>query len=95
MNIERQTYNLLELLGDVGGLYDGLRISFANLLAPLVAFAVKIEVVTRVVYLMTRSAPNKRFRISNYNWPSRQYNKLLSRAENKVEKQLDLVKFIT
>ena len=36
--IERQTYSLLELFGDVGGLFDGFRILFGLVLAPVSAF---------------------------------------------------------
>ena len=39
--IERQTYSLLELVGDVGGLYDGLRLIAQSMLAPLVSIALK------------------------------------------------------
>ena len=38
---ERQTYSILELFGDVGGLFDGLRIMFSILLAPLSAFKMR------------------------------------------------------
>ena len=41
--IERQTYNLLEWVGDVGGLNDGLILIFSNILAPVTAFAIKSE----------------------------------------------------
>ena len=35
---ERQTYSLLELFGDVGGLFDGLKILIGIVLAPISAF---------------------------------------------------------
>ena len=39
--IERQTYSLLEWLGDVGGLFDGLHIIFGQLLKPFALFSMK------------------------------------------------------
>ena len=44
--IERQTYSLLELLGDVGGLFDAFRLLGGLLVQPLANFSMK-------VYLMT------------------------------------------
>ena len=44
--IERQTYSLLEWVGDVGGLFDGLKIVGTILVAPFAAFAVQTEVLT-------------------------------------------------
>ena len=35
--IERKTYNLLEWLGDVGGLYDALKIIGSAIVAPISA----------------------------------------------------------
>ena len=37
--IERQTYSVLELVGDVGGLYDGLNLILSFFIAPLGRFA--------------------------------------------------------
>jgi len=44
--IERQTYSLLEWLGDVGGLFDGLCLIGGLIIAPLGAFALKTELLT-------------------------------------------------
>ena len=38
---ERQTYSFLELLGDVGGLFDGFRYLGGPLIAPFAAFSMK------------------------------------------------------
>lgn len=46
--IERQTYSFLEWLGDIGGLYDALRIIGALLIAPLTSFKVKSELLTNI-----------------------------------------------
>ena len=41
MIIERQTYSLLEWLGDVGGLFDGLTLLAHVIITPFVDYAVK------------------------------------------------------
>ena len=46
INIERSTYSALDLLGDVGGLFDGLRIILRVFLSPLVVLAIKDKVLT-------------------------------------------------
>ena len=40
-NIERSTYSALDLLGDVGGLFDGLRIITSFLIVPISSLAVR------------------------------------------------------
>ena len=45
---ERQTYSFLEWLGDIGGLYDALRIIGALLLAPFSAFQLKAQLLSSV-----------------------------------------------
>ena len=40
--IERKTYDILELLGDVGGLFDGLKIIGGFFVTPIAAFALKV-----------------------------------------------------
>ena len=44
--VERQTYSILEWLGDVGGLFDMLGLIGGGLVAPFSAFAVKAEMMT-------------------------------------------------
>ena len=41
--IERKTYSILELLGDVGGLLDGLKLIGGFLVTPIVTFAMKVK----------------------------------------------------
>jgi len=43
MSIERTTYSGLELIGDIGGLFDGLCILCHFVLMPVSAFAVKAK----------------------------------------------------
>ena len=45
-NIDRQTYSLLDWLGDVGGLYDGLHLLIHYFVVPLGAYALKVELLT-------------------------------------------------
>ena len=41
--IERSTYDMLQWLGDVGGLYDGLILIIRFFISPLIAVCVKAE----------------------------------------------------
>ena len=43
---ERQTYSLLEWLGDVGGLFDGLGVIARWIIGPFSAFAMKAEILS-------------------------------------------------
>ena len=44
--IERQTYSMLELLGDVGGLHGALSVIAATIISPLATFAMKAQIMT-------------------------------------------------
>ena len=46
----RQTYSLLDWIGDIGGLHDGLNALGALISAPMAAFALK----TRLAVFLTR-----------------------------------------
>ena len=48
IEIERSTYSILEWLGDVGGLFDGLLLILNYLMSPLAAFAMKVMLLTNV-----------------------------------------------
>ena len=39
--IERQTYSLLDWIGDIGGLFDGLNLLISKFIAPIAAFALQ------------------------------------------------------
>ena len=43
---ERQTYDLLELIGDIGGLFDGLFLLAYVIIAPIAAIALQSELLT-------------------------------------------------
>ena len=43
---ERQTYSLLDWIGDIGGLFDGLRIFIGKIIAPIAAIALRSDLLT-------------------------------------------------
>ena len=45
--IERQTYNTLEWFGDVGGIFDGLKLFAAILVSPVATFALRTELLAQ------------------------------------------------
>ena len=45
---ERQTYSLLELISDIGGLFDGLCLILAKIIAPIAALALQSELLTNI-----------------------------------------------
>ena len=47
MTLERSTYSGLEWLGDVGGLFDGLRLIAQLVIGPFSAFALKAELLKK------------------------------------------------
>ena len=44
--IERKTYSLLDWVGDIGGLFDGLRLICLVIVWPVAAFTVRAEVLS-------------------------------------------------
>ena len=60
--IERQTYSLLEWLGDCGGLYDALKIISGAMLAPLSSLALNTKLLTQIFRTTKKnvSAPEKK-----------------------------------
>ena len=50
--IKRSTYSVLDWLGDVGGLYDGLKIIASFLIAPISSLAAKDLLLTQVFRVM-------------------------------------------
>lgn len=55
--IERQTYSLLEWLGDVGGLFDGLRLVSRLIMSPFSSFALKSFLLASI-YLPSNNRQN-------------------------------------
>ena len=56
--IERQTYSLLEWVGDVGGLYDGLRLICHVLMTPISTYALKSFLLAQI-YRSTNKVQRK------------------------------------
>ena len=44
--VERQTYSLLDWIGDIGGLFDGLTLLVGKFIAPIAAIALRAELLT-------------------------------------------------
>ena len=55
--IERQTYNILEFLGDVGGLFDGLKIIGGFFVAPIATFALKVKLMANGFKILGAKSP--------------------------------------
>ena len=51
---ERQTYSFLEWLGDIGGLYDALRLIGLLMMSPFSSFFLKSELLSQV-FIFTES----------------------------------------
>ena len=57
IEIERQTYSLLEWIGDIGGLFDGLRIVASSIVTPLAAFVLKSKLLSENFSLVKSKIP--------------------------------------
>ena len=55
-NIERETYSLLEWIGDIGGLFDGLRLAASLFIAPVASYALKSELYIKLESVFSQSA---------------------------------------
>ena len=49
-HIERKTYSILEWMGDVGGLFDGLKIVGGFLIWPIATFTMRLEMLSALTY---------------------------------------------
>jgi len=59
INYERETYNILDWLGDIGGLFDALRIIFGLLVAPVASYALRVSLVSTIFTRATATSPGK------------------------------------
>ena len=57
---ERATYSILEWLGDIGGLFDGLRALAGAFFQPLALFAMKSDLLTKVYRKASKIEPGVR-----------------------------------
>ena len=105
--IERATYNLLDLMGDIGGLYDGLFLLIKGIIRPIAALTLNSKLL-RLVFKLVKSKGND---VDETTHPSQipkknffhsialcgrksRYRKMTDRADFMIKKQLDLVKFV-
>ena len=95
--IERQTYSMLELMGDVGGLLDGLKIVGGFFVTPIASFALRVKLLASGFKLLGA----KNTVVTEGIWfpcaitrEQRRYSKLRMSAEHRITKQLDLFSFL-
>ena len=48
--MERSTYSFLDWLGDVGGLFDGLKLIILQLIYPFVTFVMNSKILTQLFF---------------------------------------------
>ena len=56
--IDRKTYSILELLGDVGGLFDGLKTIGGFFVTPIASFALKVALAASDFKLVGAKGPS-------------------------------------
>ena len=92
IKIERQTYSMLEWVGDIGGLFDGMRILAQILIAPISSYALKATMMT---HFSPQQRPVKLQTTKVFCWRKDiEYKKAMDKAVRSVEKQMDLIKFM-
>ena len=110
MIYERQTYSVLEWVGDVGGLFDGLGMIARMFMGPFSAFAMKAEILSVIFKQSSQAGKSEPTSQSSLHrnlkeiphekclmalfCKKRRYNKMLERAEGSITRQLDLVKYL-
>ena len=58
---ERQTYNLLEYLGDIGGLFDALRYMGIFIISPFVSFSLRSKLLNSLFRFVTSVQTDNKF----------------------------------
>lgn len=86
----------------MGGLYDALKYLGAFLITPIAAFGLKVELLVRGFRKETPSGNKTTFvevsnekRLCCCKLGRNSHSKILKRAERKVYRELDLIKFIS
>ena len=100
--IERQTYDLLGWIGDIGGFYDGLTLIASYFAAPIATFALNSELLAEFNKRDNKenvgpvNELNKSYlrHMACFCRKKTPYQKMLDRALSKIESQLDIVKFV-
>ena len=93
--IERQTYSMLELLGDVGGLFDALRILGVAIVLPFSSFLMKQALLYNLFSSINLHAKGPEKAVTSqrlYRCKVQSYLKKLRNAYETTMRELDLVK---
>ena len=56
--MERSTYSFLDWLGDVGGLFDGLKLIILQLIYPFITFVMNSKILTQL-FVELEDGPNE------------------------------------
>ena len=98
--VERSTYSLLELLGDVGGLFDALYILSSLMVRPLAHATMKIFLLNLTYRQVSEDSSSKAMEIETGFFPCWSFqrdkwrNRMMKRSYGEIQRQLDLVKLI-
>lgn len=104
--IERETYSLLDMMGDVGGLYSGLCLIALNIIKPIASRAMKSELLIRA-FKNVKGIKTSQMELSQISVEENicrsiticgreksRYRRKLNRANSSIMRQLDVVKFV-
>ena len=94
VKIERNTYSLLEWLGDVGGLFDGLVLIAHFSTSPIVVFALKTELLNGVQASKGKEKASEKCCDLFKSNIRRQNRRKINKAYELVTQELDLIKFL-
>ena len=89
VHTERETYNFLDWMGDVGGLFDGLRYIASWLVGPLISMKLRVDLMAGIF----RSQNNNKFK-RKFILAGAKYRKLVKQANSRMNTQLDLRNFL-
>ena len=100
----RQTYSVLDFLGDLGGLYDALRLICSILVVPISAISLKVSIMTSLFTKLVKSEDQSieplnclKLNLVGYFYrrsETRRYKRFLEDAHTKVNQELDLEVFL-
>ena len=90
--IERTTYDSLEWLGEIGGLFDAIKLIGAAIAYPVASFALSAELVSHG--FGDRIGRKNLFGQFKLLLSDKKYRKLLGKMESLTEKNLDLMRYI-
>ena len=94
---------MLEYIGDLGGLFDGLKLLAGQLIAPITAFALQSELFSQNFPMATTRGLHNEAKIKPQSYlrnlmcgchKNTKYRRMLQRTEKTFSKQLDIVSFV-